>query len=740
MNGEATEMKPIYLDYNATTPIDPRVAEAMLPYLHERFGNPSSAHAFGAEARKAVEKARAQVASLLGCEAGEVVFTSGGSESNNHALKGVADARGRRGNHIVATAIEHPAVTEVCRYLERKGFSVTFVPVDGDGLVDPRAVEDAITPRTILVTVMHANNEVGTIEPVAEIVEIARRRGIPVHSDCAQSAGKIAVRVGELGVDLVSVAGHKLYAPKGVGALYVRSGVALGEFVHGAAQESGRRAGTENVVEIVGLGEACAIALEDLPRHGEHMGRMRDRLEKGIVETFPWVRVNGHPERRLPNTSSVSFRGLEANTILSELSGVAASAGAACHADGVELSSVLHAMRVPVEFAMGTIRFSTGRFTTADEIDRALGEIAGVVRRLAPSDGPERIEIPMEGIRLTRYTRGLGCACKLRPQLLEGILKKIPAPTDERILVGTDTSDDAAVYRIDDRTAIVQTVDFFTPIVDDPFEFGAISAANSLSDVYAMGARPLFALSVVGFPSSRLPIEVLDKILAGARSKTDEAGISIIGGHTVDDTEPKFGLAVTGIVQPRDVVTNSGAKPGDALVLTKPIGTGILSTALKRGLLDEGARRVLSATMAALNRAASEAMQETGVSACTDVTGFGLLGHLLEMMNGSDTTAVVSASKVPLLGGVVEAAVSGAIPGGTRDNLSHTERSVEYGEGVSDAMKLILNDAQTSGGLLISVEGRKAGSLAASLDSRGIRYAVIGEVVPAREKRICVTR
>jgi len=361
------------------------------------------------------------------------------------------------------------------------------------------------------------------------------------------------------------------------------------------------------------------------------------------------------------------------------------------------------------------------------------------VRRLAPSEAPAAVETPAGEVRLTRFTHGLGCACKLRPQLLEQVLRKIPAPTDERILVGTDTSDDAAVYRIDDQTAIVQTVDFFTPIVDDPFEFGAISAANSLSDVYAMGARPLFALSVVGFPSARLPIEVLDRILAGARSKTGEAGISIIGGHTVDDTEPKFGLAVTGIVHPREVVANSTARPGDVLVLTKPIGTGILSTALKRGLLDDGARRSLSETMAGLNRAASEAMRETGVSACTDVTGFGLLGHLLEMMNGSGTTAVVSAATVPLLGGVVEAAVSGAIPGGTRDNFSHTERSVEYGIGVSETTRLILNDAQTSGGLLISVAGDKSAALRARLDSRGVAHAVIGEVVPARGKPIYVT-
>jgi selenium donor protein len=466
---------------------------------------------------------------------------------------------------------------------------------------------------------------------------------------------------------------------------------------------------------------------------------MRDRLEQSVVEAFPWVRINGHREKRLPNTSSVSFRGLEANTILSELSGVAASAGAACHADGVEISSVLRAMNVPADYAMGTVRFSTGRFTTADEIDRAVEEIKGVVSRLAPPEETSSAGIPAGEVKLTRYTRGLGCACKLRPQLLEQVLGKIPAPADERILVGIGTSDDAAVYRIDDRTAIVQTVDFFTPIVDDPFEFGAISAANSLSDVYAMGARPLFALSVVGFPVSRLPIEVLDRILAGARSKTDEAGISIIGGHTVDDTEPKFGLAVTGIVHPRRLVANSTARPGDTLFLTKPIGTGILSTALKRGILGDDRAKVLAAAMAALNRAASEAMQETGVSACTDVTGFGLLGHLLEMMKGSNTTAVVSASRVPLLDGVVEAAAAGAIPGGTRDNLSHTEGSTEYGEGVSGTMKLVLNDAQTSGGLLISVEKGGAESLGARLDAAGVRYAVIGEVVAARAKRIFVT-
>ncbi len=733
-------MKTIYLDYNATTPIDPRVAQAMLPFVHEHFGNPSSGHAFGVAAKKAVEKARSQVAGFLGCGVDEVIFTSGGSEANNYAIRGAAEAYRRKGNHVVTTAVEHPAVIEVCRYLERIGWNVTYVPVDETGLVDARDVEAAITPQTILVSVMHANNEVGTIEPVREIADIAHRHGVLVHTDCAQSTGKIPVHANDLGVDLLSVAGHKLYAPKGIGVLYVRTGVALEKLIHGAQHEMNRRAGTENVTGIVGLGEACEIAGTDIEKHGEHMRRMRDRLEKGLLQKFPWVRVNGHAEKRLPNTTSVSFRGLEANTILSELAGVAASAGAACHADGIELSSVLQAMRVPLEYAMGTVRFSTGRFTTADEIDRALDEIVEVVAKLAPAEAPVRLSMDSGEVKLTQYTHGLGCACKLRPQLLEQVLKNMPVPNDERILVGAETSDDAAVFKIDDRIAIVQTVDFFTPIVDDPFQFGAISAANSLSDIYAMGGKPLFALNIVGFPSNRLPIGVLEAILNGAQSKAEEAGISIIGGHTVDDTEPKFGLAVTGSVDPGRVVTNKGARPGDALVLTKPIGTGILSTALKRGLLEPAQEKILIDTMAALNKTASEAMQEIGVNACTDVTGFGLVGHLLEMMNGSDTDAVISAGSIPLLPRVVELAASGVVPGGTRDNFAFTEPSTEYDERLSSTKRLVVNDAQTSGGLLISVPKGKAEALLRRLRSGGVAdAAVIGEVTSHEKKRIRVS-
>ena len=417
---------------------------------------------------------------------------------------------------------------------------------------------------------------------------------------------------------------------------------------------------------------------------------------------------------------------------------MAASAGAACHADVVEPSSVLEAMNVPLEYAMGTVRFSTGRFTTSAEIDGALEEIAGVVRSLTPGEAPVYLDAGSKEVKLTRYTHGLGCACKLRPQLLEKVLAGMPVPNDARILVGTDTSDDAAVYAIDERLAIVQTVDFFTPIVDDPFQFGAISAANSLSDVYAMGGTPLFALNIVGFPSNRLPLTVLEQILRGAQSKAEEAGISIIGGHTVDDTEPKFGLAVTGLVDRDKIITNRGARPGDVLVLTKPVGTGILSTALKRGILESDTAELLVRTMSVLNRKASEAMREVGVNACTDITGFGLLGHLLEMMSGSQTTAVVSAGKVPVLSGVAGLVASGVVPGGTESNLAYTEPQVEYHREISRTTRLILNDAQTSGGLLISLPRNRLDPLVDRLRSAGEEAAVIGEVVPAGSKRIVV--
>jgi cysteine desulfurase len=375
-------MKPVYLDYNATTPIDPEVAEAMRPYLFEHFGNPSSSHWYGKQAQQAVEQARQRVANLLHCGPGEIVFTSGGSESNNYAIKGVALKNYMRGGHIITSEIEHPAVIEVCRYLETKGFEVTYLPVDGTGLIDLETVAGAIRPQTTLISVMHANNEVGTIQPIADIARLARPQGIMVHTDAAQSVGKMPTDVQALGVDLLTIAGHKLYAPKGIGALYVRQGTQLEKLIHGANHERGLRAGTENVLEIVGLGQACAVALRDLAANMEHMQQMRDRLQAGLQQRLSDLRVNGHPTRRLPNTLSVSFAHLQAHDLLAAMPGVAASSGSACHADTVEISSVLAAMRVPLDEAMGTIRFSVGKMTTVVEIDQAIDRVVQAVRQL----------------------------------------------------------------------------------------------------------------------------------------------------------------------------------------------------------------------------------------------------------------------------------------------------------------------------------------------------------------------
>jgi cysteine desulfurase len=727
-------MNPIYLDYNATTPIAREVAEAMTPYLYEHFGNPSSSHPYGVVTKRAVETARAQVAALLNCQPTEVIFTSGGTESNNYAVKGVALAQRERGNHIITSAVEHPAVIEVCDWLATQGFRITVLPVDEYGMVDPADLERVITPDTLLVTVMQANNEVGTIEPIPALARIAHSHGALMHTDAAQAVGKIPVDVDQLGVDLLSIAGHKLYAPKGIGALYIRSGVRLAKLLHGAGHESGLRPGTENVLYDVGLGQACQIARRDLEQNMAHFRAMRDRLHQGLLRELEEdrVKLNGHPDQRLPNTLSLSFRGVEANTLLSEIGEqVAASAGAACHADEVDVSAVLEAMQVPVDWAMGTVRFSVGRGTTAEEVDRAIQIVAQAVRRLQPQTV---LAVPVvladDGeYKLTRYTHGLGCACKLRPQALEEVLAKLPLPTDSAVLVGAETADDAAVYRLSDEVAIVQTVDFFTPIVDDPYWFGAISAANSLSDVYAMGARPLFGLNIVGFPSNRLPMSVLEQILRGALDKAAEAGINVIGGHTVDDTEPKFGLAVTGVVHPDRVLRNSTARPGDALILTKPLGTGIISTAVKRGLVDETVARQATELMATLNRAASEVMLEVGANACTDITGFGLLGHLREMAAGSGVDVMLFSGAVPTLPDAWTLAGADVVPGGTLNNLAHVEPHASFAAGISRVTRLILADAQTSGGLLISLPAERVEALLEALQTKGVKDAAhVGEV------------
>jgi len=362
----------IYLDFNASTPICPEAVEAMRPYLFEHYGNPSSLHWAGMPAKDAVEKARGQVAGLLGCDPTEVVFTSGGSESNNHAIKGVFFANRNPGDHIVTTAVEHPATLNPCRFLEKLGARVTVLPVDRHGMVDPDDVRKAITPRTVLITVMHANNEVGTIEPISEIAAIARVAGIPFHTDAAQTVGKIPADVDALGVDLLSVAGHKVYAPKGIGALYIREGTKIEPFVHGAVHEGGRRAGTENILLSVALGAACEVARRwiGMPQ----IQVLRDRFWDGLQGIFgEKVTLNGHPAARLPNTLNVNFVSRVGAEVLSMLPRLAASTGSACHAGSVTLSPVLAAMGVPPGEGMGAVRFSLGRATTWGELEEVLG-------------------------------------------------------------------------------------------------------------------------------------------------------------------------------------------------------------------------------------------------------------------------------------------------------------------------------------------------------------------------------
>ncbi len=376
---------PIYLDYNATTPIHPEVAAAMRPVLETTFGNPSSGHAYGRAAAALVAAAREQVAELLGCDTDEVTFTGGGTESNNLAILGIAQARREQGDHLVTSAVEHPAVDQVMTHLEGRGFRVTRIAVDGQGRVDPQDVAAALTPETILVSVMHANNEVGTIMPLTEIAALCRDRGVTLHSDAAQSVGKIPTVVSDLGVDLLSVAGHKLYGPKGVGALYVRRNTALPKLMHGADHERGLRPGTENVLGIVGLGRAATLATSDLKSHAEHQRALRDRLHQSILAGLPAdaVRLHGHPTLRLPNTVNLGFRGLDAAELLESMPQVAASAGAACHTGENESSSVLGAMSVDTAYAAGAVRFSTGRLLTEDDVDRAVAHVITAARALA---------------------------------------------------------------------------------------------------------------------------------------------------------------------------------------------------------------------------------------------------------------------------------------------------------------------------------------------------------------------
>ena len=377
-------MGRIYLDYAATTPTHPEVVKTMLSYFSEAFGNPSSIHTCGQDVKGDTEEARTKVANLIGARDEEIVFTSGGTEADNFAIKGVAYANKNKGNHIITTSIEHHAVLEPCKFLETRGIRVTYLPVDEYGLVSPDDVRQAITNKTILISVMQANNEIGTIEPIAEIGKIAKEAGIYFHTDAVQAAGHIPINVDELGVDLLSMSAHKLYGPKGVGALYIRKGTKLLPFMHGGEQERGRRASTENVPGIIGFGKAVELAQQEMGEEAERVTSLRDKLIDSLLELIDHTQLNGHPTNRLPNNANISVEFVEGESmaLTLDLEGICAATGSACSSMSIEPSHVLMALGLPPERAHGSLRFTLGKWTTEEEIDRVLEALPRAVARL----------------------------------------------------------------------------------------------------------------------------------------------------------------------------------------------------------------------------------------------------------------------------------------------------------------------------------------------------------------------
>uniref|UniRef100_A0A7C6EH41 Cysteine desulfurase IscS n=1 Tax=candidate division WOR-3 bacterium TaxID=2052148 RepID=A0A7C6EH41_UNCW3 len=376
--------KRIYLDYAATTPLHPAVLEAMKVYFFENFANPSSLHTSGQKAREAIENARKVIADALGANPDEIIFTSGGSESDNTAIKGVAYALANKGNHIITTKIEHHAVLEPFIFLQSQGFKTTFLPVDRYGMVDPDGVKKAITDKTILVSIMHANNEIGTIEPIEEISKICRERGVFLHTDAVQSFGAIDTNVNRLGVDLLSISAHKFYGPKGVGALYIRKGTRIEPLLHGGAQEMGKRASTHNVPGIVGMAKAAELAIKEMPERVEHSRRLRDKLVKSLSNSLDDIIINGHPEKRLPNNCHMVVKYIEGEALLMRLDqiGIEVATGSACSSGSLEPSHVLTAIGIPVEYARGSIRMTIGRLTTDEDIDYVCEHFPRIVKEL----------------------------------------------------------------------------------------------------------------------------------------------------------------------------------------------------------------------------------------------------------------------------------------------------------------------------------------------------------------------
>lgn len=377
-------MKKIYMDHNATTPLHPEALDAMLPFLKDNFGNPSSIHWAGRGVKKYIDEAREKAANLLNADPSEIVFTGGGSEGDNLAIKGVVNVLKKKSNHIITTQVEHPAVLTTCQYMEKRGCKVTYLPVDHDGMIDLDDLRDSITKKTVLISIMYANNETGTLFPIKEVGEIAADNGIVFHTDAVQAVGKIPIDVKDLNVDLLSLSGHKLYGPKGIGCLYVKKGTPLVPLIHGGHQEGGRRAGTEDIPGIVGLGKACEIVNRDMESQLKHITKLRDRLYKGIIDKLDHVKLNGHPVNRIPNTLNLSFEFIEGESLLLnlDLEGIAVSSGSACTSGSLKPSHVLTAMDITPEIAQGSLRFSLGLGNTEEDVEHVLGVLPEIVNRL----------------------------------------------------------------------------------------------------------------------------------------------------------------------------------------------------------------------------------------------------------------------------------------------------------------------------------------------------------------------
>lgn len=786
------EKDVIYLDYNATTNIHEEVRKVMEPYLNIYFGNPSSSHKYGIQTKKAIFNARQQIAKMLNCSSNEIIITSGASESNNLADKGIINYYFHNNKNpekisVISSTIEHPSVIEIFPYLKsiyKNNLELILIPCDSKGIIDLEVFKNKMQKNTKLISIMLANNETGCVQPIKEICEYAKKINPEciVHTDASQALGKIPVDVKNLGVDLLTVAGHKIYGPKGIGALYIKNGVEkkMEKILHGASHENNMRAGTENVLEIVGLGQACELISRDLMKRMRQFLITRNIIYKKISEKIPKenfvlqgpeIDINidiaklsdeqlldlVKKERRLTNTLYISFPGIEANLILDKLSDkIACSAGAACHSEGVNMSHVLQAMKVNPQVAMGTLRISTGVLTTEKEAEEGGKYIAEVVEQLMPKNKVEdnnllkyvkEDEEAINNCRLTKNTHGMGCGCKISPKLLQEVLSSLPTQksmlNDKNILVDNRSFDDASVYDLtsynkeNQELTLVSTLDFFTPICDNPYDFGSISCSNALSDIYAMGAKPINALSIVAFPVTLMPKIILKEILRGAQDKADEAGCPILGGHSIDDNEPKFGLSVNGLVDKKNIWKNNTVKEDDYIIMTKKLGTGIIMTSLKKDMVNKDEKCVKDAieNMKFLNKYHCELVINNNIKidACTDITGFGLLGHLSECLSGEDNKnlyAEINYNKITFISEKInELAEMGMSPGGAKSNLAYVEGKVIYDKNMTENEKLLINDPQTSGGLLMFMKEEEKNKMIKLCSEKKLDCFEIGRII-----------